>query len=132
MKVAVASDDKTEITGHVGKCKGFLIYEIDNNRIVRTDYRINQFTNHARGKDTGSTELNREGHDAHKNLAEGLKDCRYLISHGMGRRLVEDLAIYMIEPIITSELIPEQAVVKLIRGKLQTEETLICRGHAKK
>jgi predicted Fe-Mo cluster-binding NifX family protein len=136
MKIAVASDNKTAITGHVGRCRGFLIYDVGKDKILKKEYRINSFTSHARGKhgshhsdEPGKEELHRA--DSHKNLAEGLKDCQYLISHGMGRRLVDDLSRYNIKPIITSELNPDLAVIKLLQGRLENVEDLICQGHRK-
>lgn len=37
MKIAVATDDFKTVTGHVGRCNGFLVYEILDGKIVNQE-----------------------------------------------------------------------------------------------
>ena len=132
MRIAVASNDNINVTGHVGKCRGFLIVDVENGEILKKEIRRNSFTDHVLGNKDTSEHGNGHGgghgnNDGHKRLAEGLKDCQYLISHGMGWKLVEDIKSFGIEPLVTSELNAETAAIRLEEGKLKMMNDLICR-----
>ncbi len=131
MKIAVATDDFINVSGHVGRCAGFLVYDIEKGEVVSIEERKNFFTNHSRGGNGHhSHHQHGSGHgsnDGHKRLAEGLQGCEYLISHGMGRRLIDEIKLFRITPIVTSESIAEVAAVKLEAGNLEMEEKFICR-----
>ena len=49
MKVAIASDDAKTIASHFGKTRGFIIYTIEDSRVVGKEYVENTFTAHAKG-----------------------------------------------------------------------------------
>lgn len=51
-----------------------------------------------------------EHHHKHLHVAEGLKDCKVVISHGMGRRAWGDLRAKGIEMIVTDETDAERSV----------------------
>lgn len=132
MRIAVASDDNINVTGHVGKCRGFLIIDVENGEILKKEIRKNSFTDHVLGVTDQSHHDNGHGgghgnNAGHKRLAEGLKDCKYLISHGMGWKLVEDIKSFGIEPLVTSEINAERAAILLEEGKLKMKDNLICR-----
>lgn len=131
MRIAVASNDNINVTGHVGRCQGFLIIDVENGEILKKEIRKNSFTDHVLGgEDHSHNGGHGSGHgnnDGHKRLAEGLQDCKYLISHGMGWKLVEDIKSYGIEPLVTSELNAEEAAILLEEGRLKMKDNLICR-----
>lgn len=131
MRIAVASDDNINVTGHVGKCREFLIFDVVDGEVLKKEIRKNSFTDHVLGLHEDGHNGHGNGHgnnEGHKRLASGLKDCQYLISHGMGWRLVEDLKSFGIEPLVTSELDAKTAVIKLEEGTLKTNDNLICGG----
>lgn len=130
MKVAIATDDYKSVTGHVGRCNGFLIVTVENGEIKETEERENKFTNHGRGgHDHGQHHHGEEHKTGHQRLAEGLKDCSHLICHGVGWRLVEDLTAAGIKPILTNEEDALQAALKLENGTLEILEDAECRAH---
>ncbi len=130
MKVAIATDDYKSVTGHVGRCNGFLIVTVENGEIKETEERENKFTNHGRGgHDHGQQHHGEEHKTGHQRLAEGLKDCSHLICHGVGWRLVEDLTVAGIKPILTNEEDALQAALKLENGTLEILEDAECRAH---
>jgi predicted Fe-Mo cluster-binding NifX family protein len=49
MKIAIVSDDKKTISSHLGRAKGFCIFEVEGKEIKSQQYRPNTFTGHARG-----------------------------------------------------------------------------------
>ena len=131
MRIAVATDDNVNVCGHVGKCRGFLIFDVENGKIVNREIRENSFTNHFNRKQDVRDHHHaggrgHGGNDGHRRLAEGLKDCEYLLSHGMGRKLVEDINSVGIKTILTAESKAETAAINLELGKLKSEDNLIC------
>lgn len=100
MKIAVATNNKKTVVGHVGRCKGFLVYEIEEQKINRIELRENTFTHHAQGEHHHE---HRDGGHRHGRLVEGLGDCNYLIFKSGGWRMIENLQENNIEPILTNE-----------------------------
>lgn len=130
MKVAIATDDYTNVTGHVGRCEGFLVVTVENGEIKEKEQRKNNFTNHGRGGLGHAHHHHSEEHKTgHERLADGLKDCSHLICHGVGWRLVEDLTNVGIKPIITSEVDAVSAAKKLEDGTLEILDDAECRAH---
>ena len=121
MKVAVASDDGMMISPHFGRTRGFIIYEIDQNEVKSEEFRQNTFTGHARG-------LEHAGHhvDRHGPILEALSDCAVVISHGMGRRLYDDLSTAGIQAFITNERDAQGAVEAFLRGQLDNNPERGC------
>lgn len=134
MIIAVASDDFSTVAGHVGRCAGFLIFNVENGEVLNIEERENSFTNHSLGGHENSMTEHKHQHgkghrngDGHKRLVEGLKDCEYLISHGMGKRLVDELKTFGITPLVTNELNAKLAALKLEQGNLEMVDSLICK-----
>jgi predicted Fe-Mo cluster-binding NifX family protein len=125
-KIAVATNNQKTVTGHIGKCKAFMIYEIEDDKILNKELRENLFTNHRMShRKHPYGEGGRHGHN-HTHLIEGLKDCSYLISKGGGWRVVEDLKEYKIATLFTEVELINDAVDKFIRGELKNDERLVC------
>lgn len=137
MKVAIASDDNKTITGHIGRVRGFIIFQVENGEIVSREYRSNVFTRHGRsqhGEEGHGHHHHGEGHGTgggygHENLADGLKDCSHLICTGAGWRVVEDLKNFGIEIIFTHETDAENAAVKFEKGELELNDNGTCHAH---
>ena len=74
MKIAVASQNRREITEHAGRCRKFWIYDIDNGTIANKEL----------------LELAKEQsfHDSIPYEASALDDMQVLIAGGMGTGLV--------------------------------------------
>jgi len=122
-KIAIATNDGKRVTGHIGKCRSFMIVELDGDKIMNQELRENVFTHHRmHGENEGEG-----GHNhSHTNLINGLKDCGYLISSGGGWRVVEDLKKNNITPIFSDIDQIEEAVDKFIKGELKDDAGLIC------
>ncbi|MGB5287940.1 MAG: NifB/NifX family molybdenum-iron cluster-binding protein, partial [Ignavibacteriaceae bacterium] len=119
------------VTGHIGRCRGFAVFEINDGKILNKEARENLFTNHRRGGAHHHGEG--EGHGgqghgrhSHEHLINGLKDCSYLISSGGGWRVVEDLKQHKITTVFTNEEFIDNAVNKFIKGELKNESDLVC------
>ena len=137
-KIAIATDDQKRVTGHIGRCRGFMIYEIDGGKIINKETRENQFTNHRMGGAHHHHHGEGEGHGgqgqgrhSHEHLINGLKDCSYLISSGGGWRVVEDLKQHNITTLFTNVESIDDAVNKFINGELKNETDLVCNHNEK-
>lgn len=125
-KIAVATDDYKTVTGHIGRCNGFIIYELDKNIIVNSEQKENTFTHHKIG------EHHHGGHDhphGHARLIDALAGCSHLICTSAGWRVVEDLKNNNIEVVFTDEVDAEGAVQKFVDGTLIINEDGTCHTH---
>jgi predicted Fe-Mo cluster-binding NifX family protein len=124
-KIAIATNDQLRVTGHIGRCRAFMVYQIDDEKIIGKELRENNFTNHRKGGEHHQHHGEDGGH-RHTHLIEGLKDCKYLISSGGGWRVVEDLKQHNISTLFTDVEMIEDAVNKFIKGELKNETNLVC------
>jgi predicted Fe-Mo cluster-binding NifX family protein len=69
--------------------------------------------------------INHEEREEHHHVAEGLKDCNVVISHGMGRRAWEDLRAKGVEMIVTDETDVQQSVNLYLSGKLEDRTEML-------
>ena len=129
MKIAVATNDMKHVTGHLGRCRSFLVYETSETGILNKELRENTFTHHRIIGASHNVEHHGEEHHSHQALVEGLKDCSHLIFQSGGMRVIEDLKSNNIIPILTDERIAEDAVLKLLNGKLEIKEDNSCSHH---
>lgn len=128
MKIAVATNNQQTVAGHIGRCKGFNIYDIDEDKIKSKEFRENTFTHHRQG-------LHHDGHrygghgggHGHQRLLEGIGDCECLIFQSGGLRMIEDLKANNIQPVLTDEKFADDAVQKFTRGELEEKELAGCR-----
>jgi len=121
MNIAIASNDGITIASHFGKTRGFVIFDVQDEKIIKQLYRENTFTGHARG-------LSGQGHevDRHGPILEALKDCNVVISKGMGRRIYDDMRQAGIEVFITDEINVKNAFGRYIKNELVDRPELGC------
>ncbi len=107
MKIAVASQNRREITDHTGRCRKFWIYEIETGTISHK----------------ALLELAKEQsfHDSSPHNPSPLDDVQVLIAMGMGTGLVRRLESMDIKPVITTEINPDKAVEDYLNGTLRTK-----------
>ncbi len=96
MKIAVSSQNQTNVTGHLGHCQKFWIYAVDTNTIQTKE--LLQLT-----KDQSF-------HESSPKHPHPLDTVQVMISGGMGRGLARRLESKDIQPIITPETDPDTAV----------------------
>ena len=123
-KIAIATNDGRRVTGHIGRCRSFMIYELDGEKIINKELRENLFTHHRMHKE--HQHHGEGGGHSHAQLIDGLNDCSYLISSGGGWRIVEDLKQSNITPVFTDIELIEKAVDQFIKGELKDDAGLIC------
>ena len=135
MKIGVASYNGKIISKHFGRSRYFVIFEIEDGKIIGQENRENTFTAHAKGEcDEGEHHHGPgQGHHSHAGIVGALHDCEAVLCYGMGWRAAEDLKVAGIKAcIMTEERTMEQAVQAYIDGKLQPSEEFYCRCHEDK
>lgn len=107
MKIAVASQNRREITDHTGRCRKFWIYEIENGTILNKEL----------------LELSKEQsfHNSSPHEPSPLDDMQILIAGGLGTGLVRRLENTGIKALITTETNPDKAVEDFLNGTLVTK-----------
>jgi len=108
MKIAIASDDKRTISHHFGRALGFVVFEIEDDRVTRIGYRENI------GKNSGEC-----GSCDHQAMINNVKDCEIVISYGMGQRIYADLVESGITPIVTEEKTIDEALNQFLKKQLK-------------
>ena len=111
MKIAIASDDKKTISHHFGKAFGFVVFNIQDNKVVNEEYRENI------GKNSGKC-----GSCNHSLMINNVQDCNVVISYGMGQGIYIDLIKNKITPIVTEEKTVKGALEKFLKNKLINRE----------
>lgn len=109
-KVAITSEDKSTISGHIGKCNHFFVYEIDDN---------GSFTK-------SSLELN-ENQILHYSFHEDpspepqnpLFEMNMILANDLGEGAVNNLARQRVAAHQIMEQDPDEAIKKLVEGTLQ-------------
>ena len=104
MKIAVSSQNKTSVTGHLGRCQKFWIYDVEGTTIQ--DKQLLQIT-----KDQSF-------HESSPKNPHPLDTVQVLISGGMGRGLARRLESKNIQPLITAETDLDAAVMAYLSGTL--------------
>jgi predicted Fe-Mo cluster-binding NifX family protein len=117
VKIAVASEDGISISHHFGRSRCFLVFEVEDKKVVGRSVRDNTFTAHAKGECQEGAEHNH--HHGHGAIVEALKDCQAVLCYGMGWRAAEELKQNGIQAfLVPSEMSPEDAVNKHLAGDL--------------
>lgn len=132
MKVAVAMDDRSEISAHFGRSPAFLVFTVEGGQVKQREIRANdQFAPEQAQTHLGGR-LHAQAHDHHR-FARLLADCEAVIGLGMGsgaRRALESAGITV--RILAGPCTPEAAAIRFESGLLDPNPHVSCgrHGHA--
>ena len=104
MKIAVSSQNQTNVTGHLGHCQKFWIYDVDDTTIQNK--QLLQLTK------------NQSFHESSPKETHPLDDVQVLISGSMGNGLSRRIESKGIKPIVTPETDPDTAGNAYLAGSL--------------
>jgi predicted Fe-Mo cluster-binding NifX family protein len=107
MKIAVTSQNHTDITDHAGHCRRFWVYEVDHQAIAQKTFI--------------DVPNDQTFHEFAGQLPAHLQDVQVLIAGGMGQSLTQRLARNGITGLVTPETQPDQAVTAYLSGNLRTK-----------
>ena len=121
MKIAIPSNDQTTIARHFGRTAGFMIFDIDKDKVLSKEYKANTFTGHAKGQ-----YHEKEHNHSHHGIFNALADCKIVIAGGMGRRLYIDFEKKGMDVFVTSENDIEKALELFIKNDLDNNSDNCC------
>lgn len=121
MKIAIPSNDQITVSKHFGRTSGFMIFEIEDDRIVSREYKSNNFTGHAKG-----LHHEKEHNHSHVGIFNALEGCETVIAGGMGRRLYVDFEQKGMRVFVTSESDIEKALELFIKNDLDNNTDKCC------
>ncbi|MCE1204579.1 MAG: hypothetical protein LWW79_08230 [Holophagaceae bacterium] len=126
MKVAVAIDNRSEISAHFGRSPAFLVFTLRNGQIEQREIRTNDQAIPKVSHTHQGGELHAHSHD-HNRFVQLLGDCRAVIGLGMGpgARLALESAGIMVR-IISERCAPEEAAVRFESGQLAPDLRMSC------
>ncbi len=102
MKIAVTSQNYRTVTGHAGKTRRFIIYEVDEDGTFREVERLDL-----------PKEMSIHAHPAHE--PHPLDSVHYLLTAGCGQGFVNKMEQRGVQVFITDEEDPAKAVGSLLR-----------------
>ena len=85
MKIAVPTNDGITLSAHFGRCRQFLIFEVQNGQAKLIETRINGGC-HGHGLSDGAADRT-----SHAGFVEALRDCDTVLCGGIGAGAVEAL-----------------------------------------
>ena len=104
MQIAIASQNLREVTPHVGRCRRFWIYDVEDGQVT--------------GRELLALEHGDSLHDRRHEVPVGLASCEALIAQSMGPGLAKRLAQHAIRAVCTEERDPEKALRAYLEGFL--------------
>lgn len=127
MRVAVASQDGESISAHFGRCACFIIFDVEDGKVLRKELRENTHASHGGGN------CHTAGHGdhphSHSAIVQALHDCQAALCYGMGWRVADDLMRNGIRPaVVDRKRSPEEAVALYAEGKLGPANSVFCAG----
>jgi predicted Fe-Mo cluster-binding NifX family protein len=108
MKIAVASQNQKEVSGHLGRCRNFWIYQTDDQSVL--ERQLLQLTKEE------------TFHESSPKDAHPLDGTNVLIAGSFGQGLGRRLASKGIEALATSVANPDEAVNAYLQGTLAIAE----------
>lgn len=125
MRLAIPSDDQQTLAQHLGRCRGFMIVDVEDGQVTGREYRPNTITGHAMGP-------HQIGHDdgghagRHARIIDNLTDCQALVAGGMGQRIHQDLAAAGISAYTTGLRTIDEVIEALAEGGLEDDPERRC------
>jgi predicted Fe-Mo cluster-binding NifX family protein len=125
MKIAVVSTDGTTISQHFGRASTYLVFTVENGKVVSKETRPKAGHQHSEssadhhcGGHEGKHGCGPGSQEKHTGMIETIADCQILLAGGMGWGAYDSLKSYNIEPIITDVENIESAVNLYLAGNL--------------
>ncbi len=126
MRIAIPTNDMTTVSAHFGRTKGFMVYDLEENKVINFQYILNTFTGHAKNK-VKEKELDHGKHKhSHETILNSLSKCNVIIAGGMGKRLFNDFDEKEIQVYITQEKSIHIAIELFNKGVLDNNTTKCC------
>jgi len=128
VKIAVASTDETNLSAHFGRSGCFLVFTIEDGKIVAQQTRQNTAAHHA--SDHGQHEAHSpDPPHPHADIVEALADCQVVLCAGIGWRAAQELQTAGIRPVAVAWTGSLKALVEAFLSGTIPPQTPFCRSH---
>ncbi|GAB4419858.1 MAG: NifB/NifX family molybdenum-iron cluster-binding protein [Anaerolineales bacterium] len=124
MRIAVVTDDEKTISAHFGRAQYYLVFEIENGKVISKETRPkanhNQFADaHDHHHEPGHAHgMGPRAQHRHGQMLENIKDCKVLLARGMGQGAHSSLKSNGIQPVLTDIQDIQEAVDAYLAGTL--------------
>ena len=124
MKIAVITDDGKTISRHFGRAHQYLVFTVEDGRIVRQELREkaghHTFAPHQPTADTpaGPHGFDPASRNRHAQMLDTIQDCQAVLAGGMGLGMQQNLVEVDIRPVLTDLHDIQEAVQAFIEGRL--------------
>ena len=128
MKIAIPTNDGLTISEHFGRSTGFLLFEVDSDRVVSTETKPNRGVHSHDHSACGGDHAGEGGKHDHGAILSSIAGSEVVICAGMGWRAAEALKLAGIREVVVTE--PGNAQEKVqayLRGELVNSGPGFCR-----
>ncbi len=129
MKVAVAIDNRSEISAHFGRSPAFLVFTVKGGQIEHREIRANDQLAPEGAHTHQDGPPHAHAHD-HNRFVRLLGDCKAVVGLGMGsgaRAALESAGITV--RILSGPCAPEEAALRFDSGLLELDPGMSCGCH---
>lgn len=123
INIAAVTDDGVTISQHFGRAKFYEVLFVESGQVVKRERReklghnnFAQEEHHHHSSDQHG--LDESSHNKHISMAEAIKDCKILLSRGMGDGAYQSMLQLNIKPIVTDIKNIDEAVQAVINGSI--------------
>lgn len=123
MKIAIVSDDGTNISQHFGRAPYYVVVTVEDGKVTNKETReklahghgltAEPHVHHGGEHGTGPAE-----HDTHARMAHPIADCEALLARGMGQGAYASLRQLGIRPVVTEIADIDAAVAAYVAGNI--------------
>jgi predicted Fe-Mo cluster-binding NifX family protein len=130
MKIAVITDDGTNISRHFGRAPFYAVFTIENDQIMKREVREktghHQFV-HEEGlvDEQGRHGFGPGSQDRHASMAQAIGDCDVLLCGGMGWGAFESMKQAGIKTVVTDLVSIDDAVRAYLDGTIVERTDLL-------
>ena len=132
MKVAIASDDGKNISQHFGRAAYYIVYTIENDKIVSKEVRDkvghhsfierpDAHSCHDHSEHGGVHGMDAESQNKHKSMLSAAEDSQYIVAGHMGGGAFHSMMEKGIEPLLTDLRDPDEVIKAMIEDRFQNE-----------
>lgn len=131
VKIAIPSDDGRNISPHFGRCRYFIIYEIEGNKVNSKTVRDNLCCPHRANicPKTVSVQTSEFIETIRNEVVSEIRNCQVLIGRYMNQSAIHNLSSHNIKVILVDEKDADVAIDKYLLGilvKSQNRQFCMC------
>ncbi len=121
-KVAAVTDDGGTISQHFGRAIFYEVFTIENGKITKRERREkmghHNFAQEEHHHSNGQHGFDESSHNKHVSMAEAIKDCKILLTRGMGSGAYQGMLQLNIKPVVTDIRNIGDAVKAVVDGTI--------------